>query len=116
MGHARDVDDHERTPSAWEQAPQEGWVRLSGQLVCATPAQADAVAQHLPQHVALTRAEPGCLRFDVVPLADGTTWQVDEVFASPAAFRAHQVRVAGSGWGRATAGIERRYAVEGLDG
>jgi quinol monooxygenase YgiN len=91
-------------------------VRLSGRLVCATQEQVDAVEQHLPEHVALTRAEPGCQRFEVVPLGDGLTWQVDEAFSSSAAFRAHQLRVAGSAWGRATAGFERRYAVEGLDG
>lgn len=91
-------------------------VRLSGQLVCAPPAQVDAVVEHLPKHVALTRAEPGCQRFDVVPLADGLTWQVDEVFSSATAFREHQARVAASTWGRATAGIERRCAVEGLEG
>ncbi len=90
-------------------------VRLTGQLLCETPEQVDAVVEHLPEHVALTRAEPGCQRFDVVPLGDGLTWQVDEAFAGAAAFRAHQVRVAGSAWGAATAGIGRRYAVEGLD-
>jgi len=114
--HARSVDDqHERPRSAGEQAAVGG-VRLSGQLRCATPEQVDAVLGKLPEHVALTRAEPGCLRFDVVPLGDGLTWQVEEVFTSAAAFRAHRERVAASAWGAATAGVERRYRVEGLVG
>ncbi|MEZ5086110.1 MAG: hypothetical protein R2722_07640 [Tessaracoccus sp.] len=38
-------------------------------------------------------------------------WQVDELFVDAAAFAAHQDRVARSEWGRATAGIERRYTI-----
>jgi hypothetical protein len=41
-------------------------------------------------------------------------WQVDECFLDSTAIKAHQDRVAGSAWGRATAGIERRYAIDGL--
>lgn len=41
-------------------------------------------------------------------------WQVDECFQDSSAFKAHQDRVAGSAWGRATAGIERCYAIDGL--
>ena len=36
------------------------------------------------------------------------------LFQDAAAFTAHQQRVAGSEWGRATAGIERRYEIEGI--
>ena len=41
-------------------------------------------------------------------------WQVEESFEHEAAFEAHQKRVASSEWGQATAGIERRYSVIGL--
>jgi hypothetical protein len=40
-------------------------------------------------------------------------WQVEERFRDADAFRAHQERVRASEWGHATAGIERRYTVEG---
>ena len=70
--------------------------------------------EHPPQHIALTRAEPGCLAFDVVASAVTGVWDVAERFADEASFRAHQERVSASEWGAATAGIERRYTVRGL--
>ena len=75
-------------------------VRLTGQLLCPTADDVRLVAEHLPEHVRLTRAEAGCRRFDVVLTGDGRTWQVDEEFDSPeAAFQPffdarHQVGLA----------------------
>lgn len=92
-----------------------GEVGLSGQLLCKTAEEAQVVIRHLPEHVRLTRAEAGCLRFDVVPTSNALTWQVDETFGDLAAFRAHKQRVASSPWGLATASIERRYSIEGFD-
>lgn len=89
-------------------------VRLTGLLVCATTDEAQTVVAHLPTHVGLTRAEPGCLAFTVEPTDDPRVWAVEERFVDAHAFRAHQARVAASDWGRATAGLERRYTVEGL--
>ncbi len=90
-------------------------VHLSGLLVCADDAQAHLVREHLARHVELTRAEPGCLSFAVEPTADPLVWTVEERFADADAFAAHQTRVATSAWGVATAGIERRYAISGLE-
>lgn len=87
-------------------------VRLSGQLICTGDQETAIVAQHLPLHQHLTRAEPGCLTFEVQQTDDPHVWQVDEEFADDAAFAAHQERAANSEWGRATAGIERRYRFE----
>jgi quinol monooxygenase YgiN len=70
--------------------------------------------QHLPLHVELTRAEEGCVSFEVKRTHDLFVWQVDEQFLDAAAFRTHQERVAASEWGRATAGIERRYTIKGM--
>jgi quinol monooxygenase YgiN len=89
-------------------------VVLSGRLLCADAEQARAVREHLPEHIALTRAEPGCIVFDVAPTDDPLIWEVSERFESADVFRAHQTRVAASEWGRVTAQIERRYTVEGL--
>ena len=89
-------------------------VHLTGQLICTNAAQVALVHAHLPLHVALTRAESGCLAFDVVQTTDPLVWQVDEHFIDEAAFRAHQARVASSKWGHATVEIERKYVVEGL--
>jgi quinol monooxygenase YgiN len=83
-------------------------VHLQGQLICTTPDEAARVAEHLPAHVALTRAEPGCLAFDVRPVG-ALVWQVEEAFVDHAAFAAHQTRTAASVWARATAGIRRDF-------
>lgn len=84
-------------------------VTLSGQLVCSSHDEVELVQRLLPEHVELTRAEPGCLRFDVVRTDDPMVWQVDELFVDQSSFSDHQRRVADSTWGRATGGIERRY-------
>ena len=89
-----------------------GEVRLSGWLVCATEAEAGGVRAHLPDHLALTRAEPGCLSFQVTE-AGPLTWRVEERFRDGAAFDAHQARTRASAWYAATAGIRRQYQVEG---
>ncbi len=89
-------------------------VRLTGQLVCKDQDQARLVVEHLPLHLALTRAEPGCISFEVTPTSDPLMWHVEEHFEDEAVFKAHQDRVAGSNWGRVTAGIQRRYSIAGL--
>lgn len=89
-------------------------VRLSGLVICASAQQASIVDEHVPLHIELTRAEVGCLSFEVTRTGDPFVWQVAEVFLDAESFAAHQQRVAGSVWGRATVGIERRYEVNGL--
>jgi quinol monooxygenase YgiN len=89
-------------------------VQLTGRLVCRNQDEARLVEAHLSEHVALTRAERGCLSFEVTPTTDPLVWRVEERFTDEAAFRAHQDRVARSDWGRTTAGIERRYSVHGV--
>jgi quinol monooxygenase YgiN len=89
-------------------------VHLSGRLVCRDHDDVAVVVEHLARHVALTRAEAGCISFEVSPTEDPLVWQVEEWFHDAAAFRAHQDRVSSSEWGSATAGIERHYAIEGL--
>ena len=90
-------------------------VTLTGELHCRTEQEAQIVREHLPLHLELTRAEAGCLRFEVTATPDPRVWRVRELFADAASFRAHQARVAASGWGRVTAGIPRHYAVSGLE-
>jgi quinol monooxygenase YgiN len=66
----------------------------------------------LAEHVRLTRAEPGCLAFEVTETAPGSgRFAVTERFADRAAFQAHQRRAAASPWGEATRGFRRDYAV-----
>ncbi|QIN28799.1 putative quinol monooxygenase [Brevibacterium luteolum] len=93
-----------------------GAVELTGRLLCADPDEAAAVRRHLPEHVALTRAEPGCLRFAVEPTEDPLIWTVSELFVDRAAFEEHQLRVRSSPWFEATSEIARDYVVETLSG
>ncbi|PSL20674.1 putative quinol monooxygenase [Shimia abyssi] len=72
----------------------------------------DAVRVALPDHIALTRAEPGCLSFDVVEDANiAGRFTVAEVFTTQAAFDAHQTRTKASDWFTITQGIPREYSV-----
>ncbi|MCC6309374.1 MAG: antibiotic biosynthesis monooxygenase [Trueperaceae bacterium] len=90
-------------------------VRLTGQLVCKHVDEVATVIEYLPPHASLTRAEPGCLSFEVKQTEDPFIWQVEERFIDAAAFAVHQERVAASEWGRMTSRIERRYVVEETD-
>lgn len=90
-------------------------VALKGELVCASPAEAEVVEALLPQHILSTRAEPGCLLFEVARRGSSLVWDVTERFENADAFRAHQARVAESAWGSDTAAIRRDYIVFGLN-
>ena len=94
-------------------------VRLSGQLLCTSRDEIDAVVRHLPEHLDLTRAEDGCLVFDVTATDDPFVWDVDELFRDGDAFRAHQARVTESEWGagdgRHRAAVRDRRVVSGRE-
>lgn len=89
-------------------------IHLTGQLVCKSEDEARIVTLHLPEHIERTRAEPGCVSFVVTAARDPLVWSVEERFEDERVFKLHQERVAGSEWGRVTAGIERLYSIEGL--
>lgn len=86
-------------------------IHLSGQLICTDEQQAAIVRAHLPDHIRLTLAEPGCLKFSVTQTADPLIWQVDETFADQTAFDAHQARTRASEWYKATARIARAFHI-----
>lgn len=67
----------------------------------------------LPEHIRLTRAEPGCEVFEVVadPDAPGR-YHVSERFTDRAAFEAHQERAAASAWAQISGGIPRSCQTE----
>jgi quinol monooxygenase YgiN len=71
-----------------------------------------AVVAALPHHVALTRAEPGCLKFEVTACEQVIgRFLVSEIFANQAAFDNHQLRTRNSDWFRVTTGIPRHYSI-----
>lgn len=86
-------------------------VELRGRLICEHADEAAIVTRHLPLHIELTRAEAGCLSFEVLVTEDPLVWTVAERFVDQTAFGAHQSRVRSSGWGAATAGIMRDYVI-----
>lgn len=89
-------------------------IRLTGRLVCESSEELALVTALLQEHISLTRAEPGCLSFDVVRVSDSMVWRVEERFIDEAAYRFHQERSSKSEWGRLTLGIARDYSVQGL--
>ncbi|WHA40605.1 putative quinol monooxygenase [Agrobacterium larrymoorei] len=71
-----------------------------------------AVAEALPTHIELTRAEPGCLSFDVIADKENEgRYLVSEVFSDQASFDAHQQRMKNSHWFTVTQGIPRDYTI-----
>lgn len=86
-------------------------IRLTGTLTCAR-GEAGAVRDALPAHVALSRAEPGCLSFDVTETAPGV-FAVSETFTDRAAFDAHQARTRASKWWQATGHMTRDFTLSG---
>ena len=72
----------------------------------------DAIAAALPLHVELTRAETGCVQFDVTPDPEVEgRYNVSELFTNRESFDAHQARVKASAWGEISAGMRREYSI-----
>ena len=87
-------------------------ITLAGFLICRCLEEGDRVAALLPEHIRLTRSEPGCLRFDVVrSMADPVRFAVYETFTDRQAFDAHQARTRASPWWTATQHIPREYKI-----
>jgi len=80
-------------------------VTLKGQLRC-TSADADIVRAALPEHIRLSRAEPGCEHFQIEEIAPGV-FTVEERFSDEVALAAHQTRTRASEWWRKTSHIPR---------
>lgn len=76
--------------------------------------EAEIVRRALPDHIRLSRAEPGCLTFDVTedPQIPGL-FHVSESFADQAAFDAHQTRTRASPWWHKTQHMKRRFSTAG---
>ncbi len=90
---------------------QTGRVHLNGHLD--VPADRwDAVSGALQDHVTLTRNEPGCIKFEVIPCREvELRLLVSEIFQDQASFDAHQARTKASPWAEITAGIPREYSI-----
>lgn len=100
----------QRRSLKWTPAPAR--IHLTGWLLPATMADADLVASLMREHERLSRAEPGCLVFEIFrSMSDPMRFAVREIFADRPSFEAHQARTRASDWWRLTAHIERDYRV-----
>ncbi|MBU3070771.1 antibiotic biosynthesis monooxygenase [Aestuariicella sp. G3-2] len=71
-----------------------------------------AVMAELPAHIARTRAEEGCLLFEVTQSPDDPcVFNVYEEFVDRTAFELHRQRVRASAWGTVTEDVERHYSI-----
>jgi quinol monooxygenase YgiN len=87
-------------------------IRLRGHLLCQSDADLAIVQKYLPDHIALSRAEPGCLSFDVTQSDDPMVWEVMESFRTRADFDTHQTRTRASAWWEASRDIPRAFRME----
>ncbi|MFV0491191.1 MAG: putative quinol monooxygenase [Pseudorhodobacter sp.] len=86
-----------------------GIVTLDGHLICSDETQAQIVRDYIDEHIRLSRAEPGCLHFEVRATKDPLIWQVSESFINETAFQTHQVRTRNSIWAEKTRHIRRNF-------
>ena len=72
----------------------------------------NTVLAELPNHIALTHQEAGCITFTVIrDLNNPQRFDVYEEFTDKVAFEKHQARVKASHWGKVTKNVERFYTV-----
>ena len=70
------------------------------------------VLDALPEHMALTKKEPGCLVFEVKQHSENANiLEVYEEYESREAFTRHQVRTQASMWWEITQHCERQYTI-----
>ncbi|WP_018014553.1 putative quinol monooxygenase [Teredinibacter turnerae] len=73
------------------------------------------VLRELAVHIALTRQEEGCLKFEVSEVeGEPCRYSVYEEFSNKSAFEFHQRRVAESTWGKVTRNVVRNYEISGV--
>ncbi|MFD1797544.1 antibiotic biosynthesis monooxygenase [Paracoccus aurantiacus] len=101
-GHDHDASAHLGRPD-----PAPGQIALSVKLFCADAAEMRIALEHLPDHVALSRAEPGCMFFAAEQSDDPAIWLIEELYADEAALNAHKARLASSEWSRISAALKR---------
>lgn len=82
-------------------------VGLTGRLICHDAGQMMTALSLLPDHARLSRAEPGCLRFDLWQDEDPMIWHLSELFVDAEALAAHGARTRDSAWGRDSTDIGR---------
>ena len=92
-----------------------GKVILEGYIV-ASANDLNNIKEHLDEHIKLTRAEKGCLTFNVQQRnGKELIFDVYEEFTDKEAYDLQQERVKTSTWYKATRKVESHYDVSGLE-
>ena len=87
-------------------------IHVTGFILCPTMADADALSHLVADHLAATRAEPGCVHADILrSQEDPMRFAVALIFRDRAAHRAHVARTAVTAWGATTATLADELAV-----
>lgn len=86
---------------------------IRGTITC-TPEDLDMVLREVAHHIALTRAEPGCMHFSIEQSeANPCVFDVQERFVDQAAFDAHTRRTRASDWWEKSKHIPRDLKIVG---
>lgn len=86
-----------------------GMTTLTGTLTCQNEDELALVKTYLPEHIRLSCAEPGCVKFEVTQGDDPMVWHLDEAFVDAEAFAAHQTRTKSAKWAEVSAGLIRDF-------
>ncbi|BDX01537.1 antibiotic biosynthesis monooxygenase [Marinomonas pontica] len=82
-------------------------ITLSGHIEVPSEDLNEVLAE-LPNHIALTHQEAGCITFSVTrDSSNPQRFDVYEEFTDKVAFEKHQTRVKASHWGKVTKNVER---------
>ena len=86
-------------------------IHLSGHIDV-PPDRMNSVTTAVVDHIALTRAEAGCIYFEVTPCTNVKgRFLVNETFIDQAAFDRHQTRTKASPWAKISKGLPREYTI-----
>ena len=73
----------------------------------------EIVEKYAPEHIRLSRAEPGCLKFDFWQDAENPNiYRLDEAFKDREAFDLHTARAKASKWGKVSSHLVRHFTME----
>lgn len=90
-------------------------VYLAGEIIVPESDRTTVLAA-LPNHIAQSRAEAGCLRFEVIQdEAQSSKFHIFEIFKSQQSFDLHQARRRESSWAKASKNCPRDYVIKGPD-
>lgn len=87
-------------------------IKITGTLT-ASGEDIERARRLIPEHIALSRAEPGCLKFELTEDANQPgLWRLDELYRDENAFAHHKQRTKASRWGQESTDMVRDFVIE----